>query len=207
LESSISEISNSSFSVYEKGGGGGFRLEFRGATFEAYRHTGKHIKYACFDQGGKFMLKEIIEHQDSKGMKWELVVHDLQLQNSVSERGMCTQAEQAQALLISSGLLRYLWEEAMRHSSWLQDCILTCALQGKTPYEVENGRKPHLAGIQEFGAAAYVKDMAAGKLDSHSQTGQFVGYDLESKGYWIYWPGKRKKYWLNGTFSSMKRMY
>jgi hypothetical protein len=84
---------------------------------------------------------------------------------------MRTRAEQAQALLISSGLLRYLWEEAMKHSTWLQDRTSTCALEGKTPYEVVNRRKPHLAGIQEFGAAAYVKDIAAGKLDSCSQTG------------------------------------
>ena len=33
--------------------------------------------------------------------------------------------------------------------------------------------------------------MIAGKLDSQAQTGQFVGYDSESKGYRIYWPNKR----------------
>ena len=30
-----------------------------------------------------------------------------------------------------------------------------------------------------------------GKLDTCTQLGWFVGYDLESKGYRIYWPGKR----------------
>ena len=38
---------------------------------------------------------------------------------------------------------------------------------------------------------AYVKDLKAGKLDARAQLGCFVGYDLESKGYRIYWPGKR----------------
>ena len=52
-------------------------------------------------------------------------------------------------------------------------------------------RKPNLARIQEFGAAAYVKDMKAGKLDARAKVGCFVGYDSESKGYIIYWPGKR----------------
>ena len=42
-------------------------------------------------------------------------------------------------------------------------------------------KKPHLAGIQEFGAVAYVKDLKAGELDSHAKVGQFVGYDLESE--------------------------
>ena len=52
-------------------------------------------------------------------------------------------------------------------------------------------KKPNLAGIQEFGAAAYVKDLKAGKLDAQAKVGRFVGYDSESKGYRIYWPGKR----------------
>ena len=38
---------------------------------------------------------------------------------------------------------------------------------------------------------AYVKDLAAGKLDAQAKKGQSVGYDSESKGYRIYWPDKR----------------
>ena len=52
---------------------------------------------------------------------------------------------------------------------------------------MQHKKKPHLAGIQEFGVAAYIKDLKAGKLDAHTKVGQFVGYDLESKGYQIYW--------------------
>lgn len=52
---------------------------------------------------------------------------------------------------------------------------------------MENQKKPYLGGIQEFGAAAYVKDLSAGKLDARAKKGRFVGYDSESKGYRIYW--------------------
>ena len=65
------------------------------------------------------------------------------------------------------------------------------AISGKTPYEMRNNRKPNLAGIQEFGTAAYVKDLKARKLDARAKIGHFVSYDSESKGYQIYWPGKR----------------
>ena len=44
-------------------------------------------------------------------------------------------------------------------------------------------RKPNLAGIQHFGAAAYVKLKNAGKLDKRVSKGRFIGYDSESKGY------------------------
>ena len=64
-------------------------------------------------------------------------IHEKQLendspqQNGVVERGMRTQAERAQALLISSGLPRFLWEEAMKHSTWLQNRIPARALNRK----------------------------------------------------------------------------
>ena len=56
---------------------------------------------------------------------------------------------------------------------------------------MQHKKQPHLAGIQEFGVAAYVKDLKAGKLDACAKVGQFVGYNSESKSYWIYWPQKR----------------
>ena len=79
----------------------------------------------------------------------------------------------------------------MKHSTWLQNRTPARALNGKTPYKVHYNKKPFLGGIQEFGAAAYVKDLKAGKLDSRAQQGRFVGYDSESKGYRIYWPNKK----------------
>ena len=126
-----------------------------------------------------------------RGTKRELTVHDSPQQNGVSERGMRTRTERARALLIASGLPRFLWEEAMKHATWIQDRTPAHANASKSPYKMRHKKKPHLAGIQEFGAAAYVKDLKAGKLDSHTKVGRFVGYNLESKGYRIYWPQKR----------------
>ena len=79
----------------------------------------------------------------------------------------------------------------MKHVKWLKERSQLQALKGKTPYEMKHKKKPHLGGIHEFGAAAYVKDLKAGKLDSRAQLGRFVGYDSESKGFRIYWPNKR----------------
>lgn len=137
-------------------------------------------------------------HQDLKGTVREFTVHDSPPQNGVAERGMRTRAERARALLISSGLPRFLWEEAMKHSTWLQNRLPHAALESKTPYEARHGKKPHLAGIQEFGAAAYVKDLKAGKFEPRAQVGRFVGYDSESKGYRIYWRTSDESVTLSG---------
>ena len=67
----------------------------------------------------------------------------------------------------------------MDHSMWLQNRTLACAISGKTLYEMRHKRKPYLAGIQEFGATAYVKDLKAGKLDARAKVSCFVGYDSE----------------------------
>ena len=79
----------------------------------------------------------------------------------------------------------------MKHIEWLKARSPHRALDGKTPYKMKHNKKPHLGGIHEFGAAAYVKDLKAGKLDSRAQLGRFVGYDSESKGFRIYWPNER----------------
>ena len=153
--------------------------------------SGNRIKFSRSDRGGEFLSKEMIDHQDAKGTLRELTVHDSPPQNGVSERGMRTRAELARALLIASGLPRFLWEEAMKHVEWVKERSPHSALDGKTPYEMKHQKVPHLEGIHEFGAAAYVKDLKAGKLDARAQLGRFVGYDSESKGYRIYWPSKR----------------
>src|SRR3979490_1128411 len=127
----------------------------------------------------------MITHQDQKGIIRELTVHDSPPQNGTAERGMHTRAEQARALLLASGLPRFLWEEVMQHLAWLQNQTPACALNGMTPYQARHKKKTHLAGIQEFGGATYVKNLNAGKLDSRAEIGRFVGYDSESKGYRI----------------------
>ena len=173
--------------------------EKKSQTFDSYKRdeayietqTGNHIKTVRSDRGGEFQSAQMTTHQDLKGTVRELMVHDSPPQNGVAERGMRTRAERARALLIASGLPRFLWEEAMKHTTWLQNRTPARALDGKIPYEMIHKKKPHLGGIQEFGAAAYVKDLKAGKLDARAQLGRFLGYDTESKGYRIYWPGKR----------------
>ena len=79
---------------------------------------------------------------------------------------MQTQAKLVRALLLASGLLRYLWEKAIYHLIWLQNQTPSHALNGKTPYEKRYKKKPHLADIQEFGAAAYVKNLNIRELES-----------------------------------------
>ena len=70
-------------------------------TFDSYKkdeayienQTGHQIKISCSDQGGEFLSSQMINHQDQKGTKRELTVHNSPPQNGVSERGMRTRAK------------------------------------------------------------------------------------------------------------------
>ena len=66
---------------------------------------------------------------------------------------MWTWAEQACALLISSGLPQCLWEEAIKRSTWLQNQTPTQVLDGKTLYEYKKKKKLYLDGLKEFSDA------------------------------------------------------
>ena len=94
-------------------------------TFNSYKkdeaymenQTGNRIKVMRSDRGGEFLSKEMISHQNQKGTTRELTMHDSPPQNGVAERAMRTRAERARALLLASGLPRFLWEEAMKHTT------------------------------------------------------------------------------------------
>ena len=47
--------------------------------------SGNQIKVCHSDKGGEFLSNQMITHQDQKGTKQELTVHDLPPQNGVSE--------------------------------------------------------------------------------------------------------------------------
>ena len=53
------------------------------------------------------------------GTVHHLTVHDSPQSNGAAERSHHTHIEQAQSMLISSGLGRSLWAEAVHHSVWI----------------------------------------------------------------------------------------
>ena len=55
--------------------------------------TGNRVKVAHSDRGGEFLSDDLTWHQDMRGTKRELTVHNSPQQNGVAERGMRTRAE------------------------------------------------------------------------------------------------------------------
>ena len=60
------------------------------------------------------------------------------------------------------------------------------------PFEVATGQKPDLSYIRPWGCKAWVKRLDVGKLKPRAEECRFIGVDVESKGYRVYWPGKNR---------------
>ena len=78
------------------------------------------------------------------------------------------------------------------HAVWLKNRTWTRALlSGVTPYELVMGDTLVLCDIPEWGSIIWVHDTSSGKLGVHANEGRWVGYDLNSDGYRVYWKDRR----------------
>ena len=65
------------------------------------------------DNAREFILSEFQEYLDSEGIILEMTSPYLPSQNGVAERLNRTSIERARAMIINSGLPKFLWEEAI----------------------------------------------------------------------------------------------
>ena len=59
-----------------------------------------------------------------------------------------------------------------------------------SPFELATSNRLNLAGTHPWGCKAWVRRLDIGKLDPRADECRFVGFDSESKGFRVYWPGK-----------------
>ena len=119
---------------------------------------GVRIKCLNTDQGGEYLSDEFSDHLKKAGTTRRLTVHDTPEHNGVAERGDRTNLEIARAMLHDSGLPKFLWAEAVWHAVYLRNQTWTRAIGNMTPYELLNGRKPNIGGLQPWGSKVHVHD-------------------------------------------------
>ena len=142
------------------------------------RNFGKAPKWMRFDNGKELVNEETKKWAAQKGIIIETTAPYSPSQNGVAERFNRTIMELARAMLISSGLPTFLWDEAASHANYLRNRAPTRALQGITPYEAWTGKKPDVGHLREFGCDVWVLDESnnRSKLDPKSKKMVFVGF-------------------------------
>ena len=113
-------------------------------------------------------------------------------QNGAVERYNGIVSGIARSIHIESRFPKFLWPYA-----WLCGCYLSnrrSTKGDKTPFELFFGYKPDVSLLRVFGSVCYVtltNGKKRNKLGVRSVAGQFLGYSLVSKGYFIYVPELR----------------
>ena len=123
-----------------------------------------------------------------EGIKHEYTIPKTPQQNGVSERMNRTLVEAVRSMLADSRLPHKFWAEALSTATYLVNRSPTKALDGKTPFEAWNGKKPNVNHLRVFGCAAFshVSKEDRKKLDPKAKRCIFLGYGAQRKGYRLY---------------------
>ena len=140
------------------------------------------------DNRSELVNAEVKKFAEEEGVTIETMVPYSPSQNGIAERFNRTRLELVRAMLISTDLPSFLWDEAARHATYLQNQAPTHTLNGLTLYEAWTGKKPNVSHLQEFGCDVWVLDETKNKskLALRSRKMVFVGFENGSKAvrYW-----------------------
>jgi hypothetical protein len=143
---------------------------------------GKTIKIFRSDRAKEYLCDKLQSYLKSNGIVTQCTVARSSPQNGKAERKHRTLTEAARTLLISSGMSKRLWAEAMHHANDVFNHIPTNN-KNATPYELMFQRTSKI-DFHEFGSDVYVMNTnRLRKLEEKSELMQFLGNDKMSKGF------------------------
>jgi hypothetical protein len=180
-------------------------LDFLKAKSDASRYVKNHFTYLQVrgkrpralrvDRGTEFLNQDLRDWCAENGIEIQSTAPYSPSQNGVAERMNRTLTELARAMLISSDLPEFLWQQAIAHASYVRNRAYTKALPYRTPYEYWHGEKPNISHLREFGAPVWILSQGQQiprKMLSKAQRRAYVGYDDGSKSVLFYNAPTRK---------------
>jgi len=156
--------------------------------------AGTKIKTLRTDRGGEYMGKDFINYLRRYGIRHQLTTPFTPEQNGVAERFNRTVVEMARTMLHSAKLSYSFWAEAVHTATYLRNRCITHAIDdGITPYELWSGKKPDISHLRIFGCDAFaLNHQHDHKFASKATKCIFIGYSLDSKGYRLWDPQRRR---------------
>ena len=123
-------------------------------------------------------------------MQRQLTVPYSPQQNGVVERRNQTIVRTTRSLLMTVGMPKRFWGEAVMTAVYLLNRSPTRSLDGKTPHEAWYNKKLAVHHLRVFGYIAYMKVTRPhlAKLDPRGLKVIFIGYEPGSKAYRLYDP-------------------
>ncbi|KAK4402106.1 Retrovirus-related Pol polyprotein from transposon TNT 1-94 [Sesamum angolense] len=167
-----------------------FLMKHKSEVFEKFKmwkslvenQTGKKLKALRTDNGLEFCNQQFSELCQEFGIKRHRTTPYTPQQNGVAERMNRTLLNKVRCLLISSGLAKSFWGEALLTAAYLINRSPSVPLVGKVPEHVWSGKNVDLSSLRIFGCSAFVFQNND-KLEPRAQKCVFIGYPEGVKGY------------------------
>jgi hypothetical protein len=161
------------------------------ATFKACAEKSHNAKLRILrvDNAPEYVEGELRKYCDQEGITYEKTVPEAPQQNGKSERFNYTYEAMARAMLLDANLHDFFWPFAILTAAYIKNRVPHATLPPHTtPYQRWYGHKPNIDHLRPFGAhcTARIVNQKLGKLEPRGETGRFLGYATESKGY-LFW--------------------
>ena len=163
-------------------------IEFQTA---AERFCNEKIAVLRVDNTPELIRGQLQNHCKSQGIAYEKTVPDSPSQNGVAERTNLTICSMARAMLIDSDLRDFFWPFAVLTAVHIKQRLPHASLPpNTTPFELWFHRRPNLSHLRPFGASCTARILANHKSKFHprGETGRFLGYAKDAKGYLVWVP-------------------
>ena len=122
------------------------------------------------DNDGEYISNEFKSLLTRHSIKHELSAPHSPHQNGTAERNWRTLFDMARALLIESGLPKYLWTYALMTATYIRNRCYVQRIKS-TPYSMITGVKPNLAKLHIIGTLCYPFITNLRKLDPRCKRG------------------------------------
>ncbi|KAL1564721.1 Integrase catalytic domain-containing protein [Salvia divinorum] len=167
--------------------------KFKDWCAEVELEKGSTLKCLRTDNGLEFLSADFNKFCSDKGIKRHRTVPSNPQQNGVAERMNRTILERVRCMLISSGMPRKFWAEAVTTAAVLINKCPSSAVNYHTPDGIWYGSDGDYMKLRTFGCAAYAH-IKRGKLEARAQRCVFLGYQPGVQGYrlWCVEPRNHK---------------
>jgi hypothetical protein len=161
-------------------------IQFKAA---AENHCHEKITTLRVDNAPKLIQGQMNTYCKAHGITYEKTVPDSPPQNGVTKRTNLTICSMARAMLIDVDLHDYFWPFAVLAATHIKQHVPHTSLPpNMMPFQLWFNHKPNLSHLHPFGTkcTARVLTNHATKFEPHGETGRFLGYAKDAKGYLIW---------------------
>ena len=151
--------------------------------------TGHKIRLLRVDNAPELTKGRFQTACASHGISYEKTIPNSPNQNGVAECSNLTLASMAWAMLLDTNLSPWFWPFAIQTAVHIKNRVPHSNLPPDiTPYQLWYHEKPHLGYFRLFGShcTSRILSNTLTKFDTRGETGRFLGYANDMKGY-IVW--------------------